>query len=207
MTIPLIIDIYHGDVVTDFAAVKASGIIGVIHKASQGGSIVDHAYADRQAAAIQAGLLWGAYHFMDFSASAAHQADFFLSVANADANTLVALDWESIGNKEPSADFAKAFLQEILAKLGRKALIYSGNVAKEQIDGNDTFFGSHRLWLAEYATSFTVQQSWQSPWLWQNNGDNLGPGPHAISGIAGLCDNSTIVAPMTAQQLMAEWAS
>jgi hypothetical protein len=33
---PIVIDIYHGDNVVDFAAVKASGIIGVIHKASQG---------------------------------------------------------------------------------------------------------------------------------------------------------------------------
>jgi hypothetical protein len=67
---PLVIDIYHGDAVQDFARVKAAGIIGVIHKASQGGAVVDRAYASRRKLALAAGLKWGAYHFFDFSALA-----------------------------------------------------------------------------------------------------------------------------------------
>lgn len=204
---PLVIDIYHGDVVRDFAAVKASGIIGVIHKASQGGAIPDQAYVTRRKQAVAAGLLWGAYHFMDFSAPAAHQADFFLSLAAPDASTLVALDWENIGSKEPSAAFAQAFLEEIISKLGRKAVIYSGNVAKEQISGKNEFFGSHRLWLCQYASTWKVQESWSSPWLWQDNGDSFGPGPHTIPGVSGLCDNNTVVAPMTADLLKTQWAA
>ena len=65
---PLVIDIYHGDAVQDFARVKAAGIVGVIHKASQGGAVVDRAYASRRKLALAAGLKWGAYHFFDFSA-------------------------------------------------------------------------------------------------------------------------------------------
>jgi len=204
---PLVIDIYHGDPVVDFTLTKASGIVGVIHKATQGGAVVDQAYSSRRKTALAAGLLWGAYHFFDFSASPSAQADHFLSVANADANTLVALDWENVGSREPSVTLAKAFLQEIEAKLGRKAVLYSGNVAKEQLHGKDDYFGSHKLWLCQYSTKWVVQQSWTAPWLWQNNGDSYGPGPHNIPGIKGLCDNNTVVPPMTADQLIAEWAS
>jgi GH25 family lysozyme M1 (1,4-beta-N-acetylmuramidase) len=204
---PLVIDIYHGDPVLDFAKVKAAGILGVIHKASQGGAIVDQSYAGRRKLALAAGLKWGAYHFFDFSAAPAAQVDHFLSVADADDETLVALDWENVGAREPSAALARAFLEQIEKKLGRKAVLYSGNVAKEQLDGKDAYFGAHKLWLCQYSTRFSLQESWDYPWLWQNNGDNYGPGPHSIPGISGLCDNNTIVAPMTVERLMAEWAS
>lgn len=33
---PNVIDIYHGNIVHDFAALKAAGILGVIHKCTQG---------------------------------------------------------------------------------------------------------------------------------------------------------------------------
>jgi lysozyme len=204
---PVVIDIYHGDPVLDFAKVRASGIVGVIHKASQGGAVVDQSYASRRKLALAAGLKWGAYHFFDFTASPVAQADHFLSVADADDQTLVALDWENVGSREPSAVLARAFLETIEEKLGRKAVIYSGNVAKEQIAGKDAYFGAHRLWLCQYATQFRVQASWAAPWLWQNNGDNYGPGPHSSPGSAGLCDNNTIVPPMTVERLIAEWAS
>jgi GH25 family lysozyme M1 (1,4-beta-N-acetylmuramidase) len=204
---PVVIDIYHGDSVIDFARVKSSGIVGVIHKASQGGETVDRAYASRRKMAERAGLLWGAYHFFDFTAPPEAQAEHFLSVAEPDAHTLVALDWESIGRSAPSVQDARSFLERVTELLNRRAVIYSGNVAKEQIVGKDAFFGAHRLWLAEYGERWSVQESWSAPWLWQQNGDSYGPGPHRIPGIDGLCDNDTIVAPMTVDQLKAEWAS
>jgi GH25 family lysozyme M1 (1,4-beta-N-acetylmuramidase) len=207
MNSPLVIDIYHGDPVLDFAKTKASGILGVIHKATQGGQSVDQAYSSRRKMALAAGLKWGAYHFFDFTASPQAQADHFLSVASPDADTLVALDWENVGSREPSSHLARAFLEEIWNKLDRKAVIYSGNVAKEQLTTKDEFFGGHRLWLCQYATHFKIQESWEYPWLWQNNGDNFGPGPHRIPGISSLCDNNTIVDPMTVDRLLAEWAS
>src|SRR5215213_6563925 len=43
-----IIDISHGVGVSDFAAVRRSGILGVIHKATEGGDFVDRSYAIRQ---------------------------------------------------------------------------------------------------------------------------------------------------------------
>ncbi len=207
MAPPLVIDAYHGDTINDFGKIKAAGIIGFIHKASQGGSVVDQMYATRRKLAVADGLLWGAYHFFDFTASPQAQADHFLSVAAPDSNTLVCLDWENIGSKEPSAARAKSFLEEIENKIGRKAVIYSGNVAKEQVGGVDAYFGSHRLWLCQYSTEWKVQESWQYPWLWQQNGDSYGPGPHRFPGTSGLMDNSTIVDPVTVERLTGEWAT
>ena len=33
-----------------------------------------------------------------------------------------------------------------------------------------------------------------------------GPGPHQIPGIRGNCDNNCIIAPMTADDLVRDWA-
>ncbi len=204
---PLVIDIYHGDVVNDFYAVKDFGIVGVIHKASEGTAFPDEAYPIRRKLATDLGLKWGAYHFFH-GLQPVMEADFFLATAQPDADTLIALDWENWPDDThaPDAAAARAFLERIEDKLGRNAVIYSGNVAKEQLRGVDSYFGSHRLWLAQYATAWKVQESWTSPWLWQNNADTYGPGPRRIPGIKGNCDNNTIVDPMTTEQLLAEWA-
>jgi lysozyme len=208
---PVVIDIYYGDQVLDFAAVKAAGILGVIHKASEGVAFADKLYAVRRKAFCDLGLKWGAYHFFHGDALGSDpkgEADHFLSVADPDADTLIALDWEDVSQHgAPKAFSARAFLERVEDRLGRKAVIYSGNVAKEEISGTDAYFGAHRLWLCQYGPAWRVQQSWQRPWLWQNNGDSYGPGPHTIPGIRGLCDNNCLVDPMTPDDLVAEWAS
>src|SRR5271170_4870345 len=109
---PYVIDVYHGDPVLDFNLTRAAGVVGVIHKATQGGAVVDQGYATRRKQALACSLNWGAYHFYDFTASPKAQADHFLSVAAPDADTLIALDWENVGNQEPSAVLARAFLEE-----------------------------------------------------------------------------------------------
>jgi lysozyme len=204
---PVVIDIYHGDQVEDFQAVKDFGILGVIHKASQG-THADPLYDVRRKAFTDIGMKWGAYCFFE-GTDPVTEADYFLSVAEPDADTLVALDWENFPNdsQAPSAPKARAFLERISERLDRKALIYSGNVAKEQISGSDDFFGGHRLWLCQYGLKWKVQKSWTTPWLWQNNGDTFGPGPHKIPGIKGNCDNNCLVDPMTVDQLLSDWST
>jgi GH25 family lysozyme M1 (1,4-beta-N-acetylmuramidase) len=208
---PLVIDIYYGDQVQDFAATRAAGILGVIHKASEGVAFADRLYAARRKLAGDNGLRWGAYHFLHGSATQTDpraEADHFLSIAEPDDATLVALDWEDVPHHgAPSAESARAFLERIAERLGRKAVLYSGNVAKEEVAGRDAFFATHRLWLCQYGPRWKVPQSWAAPWLWQNNGDSYGPGPHRIPGISGLCDNNAIVDPMTPERLVAEWAA
>ena len=153
---PLVIDIYYGDQVQDFARTKAFGIVGVIHKASEATGFTDKLYGARRKLATDLGLKWGAYHFFH-GVDPVAEADHFLKVAEPDADTLVALDWEDVPHSPsktgvnalmstaPPASAARAFLERIEDRLGRKAVIYSGNVAKEQINGADAYFGAHRL--------------------------------------------------------------
>jgi lysozyme len=195
----LVIDLYHADKVLDFASVKSSGVVGVIHKASQGKGMTDQAYAVRRKLATDAGLLWGAYHFMDLSDPTA-QAQQFLDRADPDDTTLMALDWENIKGTSPTTADARTFIEAVEDGIGHQCVIYSGNVAKERITGNDPFFGARRLWLAEYGDHWKVQESWKAPWLWQFSETGQVP------GIRGNCDINAITDPMTQERLIAEWA-
>lgn len=204
----MVVDLYHGDAVTSFAAAAKSGIRGIIHKATQGTTIVDSAYAPRRKSATDAGLLWGAYHFAT-DADVDAQVRHFLRVARPDAATLVALDFEPYSNHTMRLSQARRFLVMIEQKLGRKAVLYSGNLIKEQLGSKvDTFFGSHRLWLAQYGPVPRVQRSWKKPWLWQYSGDGIGPGPHKVPGIPGANGHLDLDSyDGTPEQLAMEWAS
>ena len=55
----VVIDLSHHNNNVDFAKVVAAGVLGVIHKATQGTTTVDPLYAQRRGEALAAGLLWG----------------------------------------------------------------------------------------------------------------------------------------------------
>jgi lysozyme len=209
---PLVVDLYHGDRVTDFAALKAAGVAGVIHKAHQGAAPrgYDPTYDIRRRAARNVGLLWGAYHFMTDDDPAA-QAERFLASASPDAQTLLAVDFEPNGRHTPSLAQLRALVHAISARVGRKAVIYSGSLIKETLGpAPDDDLGSHRLWLAEYADEWKLDPltAWERPWLWQFTGDGQGPEPHKIAGAAGAAGFVDLNRyEGTLEELKAEWAS
>lgn len=220
---PLFIDLYRGDYVEDFSLTKAAGIVGVYHKVSEGASFLDSRYAPRRKmwmdgenATLHDGtkcsVVWGGYHFLHGNIDPRAEAHNFIAALQPDAETLAVLDWEKPpGLPVPTAAQARAFIEEAEARLGRKIAIYSGNAAKEQIQGYDEFFAARRLILAQYGTKWVVQESWVKPWGWQNNGDDMGPGPNRIPGIRGYCDNNTIVPDVgmpwdsAVARFLAEW--
>jgi lysozyme len=194
----MVVDLYHGDVLADekdpvasFAKLKAAGIAGVILKATQGAHNHDPTYAARSAAARQAGLLVGAYHF-NTGEAVADQVQGFLDAAiphGDDKQTLLALDFESNAKSQMSLGAARAFLSLAYQKLGRHLVLYSGNRIKELLP-------KPRLPAA-----------WSKYWIWQFAGDRSGPGaPHALPGIAtkGIDVNTYDGTP---EQLAREWAS
>jgi len=203
-----VVDLYHGDVVESFARARQAGLLGVIHKATQGLKIVDPAYASRRRDAVAVGLLWGAYHFLT-NETLAGQVTHFLSTAQPDQHTLVALDFEPYSNHTATLGQARAFLQAVRRELGRRAVLYSGNLIKELLGNTaDPFFGSHRLWLAQYGTKPRVQRSWKTYWLWQYSGDGIGPEPWTIDGIPGASGHIDCNQyDGDVEQLTAEWAS
>lgn len=202
-----VVDLSHHNATADFVQAKAAGVVGIIHKATQGTGFVDSKFAARAAKAKAAGLLWGAYHF-GTGADVSKQVAKFLSVAKPDASTLVALDLETNttpGGTSMSLAQAKQFLKAIESALGRKAVLYGGAYLKEKIAGsNDPYFAQHRLWWAQYGNAPTLPPAWPSYWLWQYSDGHHGPDPHAVPGL-GTPDCDTYDG--SAAQLAAEWAT
>src|SRR5689334_4348318 len=94
ITSDVVIDLSHWQASVNFASAKAAGITAVILKATQGSRWIDKTFAMRYAAAGAAGLLVGAYHFLDNSPPE-RQVKHLLSVAG-DCRVL-ALDAEKNG--------------------------------------------------------------------------------------------------------------
>lgn len=204
-----VVDLYHLDTVTSFSDAAAAGIWGIIHKATTGATGQDSAYASRRQPALDAGLLWGAYHF-GTNANVAQQVQNFLTTAQPDAQTLVALDFEEDQGDQMTLTQAREFLELIEQKLGRKAVLYSGSQIKDALGStNDTFFGSHRLWLPDYNADPVVQASWSTYWLWQYADATDGLEPNQVNGITGDSDGNIDCNsyPGSQQQLATEWAS
>jgi lysozyme len=178
---PMVVDLSHHNDVVDFGAVKAAGIAGVIHRATEGASFTDKLYGGRRVGALGVGLLWGAYHFLR-PGSITAQVGFFLKVAAPDGTTLLALDHE---DKHVALIDAKEFLLRVEDAVGRK-MLYSGSVIKEQLGSRiDGYLAAHRLWLAQYGPRPVTPRNWPSAWLWQFTGDGVGPKPHSVPGIVG----------------------
>lgn len=207
--VPLVVDIYHGDGVVSFDQAFAAGLRGVIHKATTGASGRDDAYKGRRDLAKRAGLLWGATHWGTAHMPISDQVDNFLAWADPDKDTLVALDYERDDGNQMTLDGAREFLQLVNDRLKRKAVLYSGDTVKSALGKkSDAFFGSHRLWLAQYGNNPSVHRSWKSYWLWQYTDGEKGPGRKTVPGIPGDrlnrldCDHF----PSSLEDLKAQWA-
>jgi lysozyme len=191
----LVIDLSHWNTVTDPAKIKASGIIGVIYKATEGVTYRDDSYKTAKQAADDHGFLFGAYHFLR-PGNMQEQAEWFVSVAG-DID-IYAADHEDDG---VSLEDLKNFLWNVKKLTGRLPIIYSGHVLKNQMNANirDEELAQYRLWLAQYTTGSPTwpTATWPKWWLWQHSDTGKVPG---ISG--GVDMNYYDGSP---QQLANEW--
>jgi lysozyme len=186
--INVIIDISHHNANPDFQQAVEAGIVGVIHKATQGTGFTDNMYETNKQKALDAGLLWGAYHF-GTGADGAAQADFFLQVVDPGPDTLLVLDYEpNTQGATMTLDQARAFVTEVNDKVGRFPGLYSGSLIKEQLGNNsDETLAQCFFWLAQYGPTPVVPANWDTWTLWQYTDGNFGPQPHTVPGI-GACD-------------------
>ena len=127
-----VVDIYHNDNVTSFQRAADSGIWGIIHKATTGATGNDPEYANRRQPALDAGLLWGAYHW-GTNADVSAQVENFLDIAQPDDTTLVALDFEETEGNQMTLDQARQFLTSVADALGRKPVLYCGGLFKTEM--------------------------------------------------------------------------
>jgi lysozyme len=192
---PRVTDISHHNTVTDLHAAAAAGVWGVIHKATQGTGYRDPTYVQRRPKVAEAGMLWGAYHFGDNSDPVA-QVEAFLAYAKPGHDTLLCLDYEdhpSGASRTMRPAQMVAFLREIERRTGRKAVLYSGNVIKENIGRlsptDRDYVTSHLLWLCQYGSQPKLPQYFTSTFLWQYTDGRLGPQPHTLD------DNEDLATP------------
>jgi len=188
-----VIDLHHANAVRSFVPARdESGILAVIHKASEG-DWLDPRYDERRRMAEDAGLLWGAYHFGTRQNPGRTQARIFLDQARPDTATLVVLDLE-LNERAPDNSMqigaAEDFAREILAATGRLPVLYihpawaDGEVIRGRSLGGPILPGSLLaacdLWLADYRFEPELPRAWTGRgWkMWQFAGDDPnGGGP------------------------------
>lgn len=203
---PVVIDIYHRTACNaeSFRKAKAAGLWGVIHKASQGVR-PDPKYAQRRQWALDAGLLWGGYHFNDGDDFKA-QADSFVRSLNADGETLAVLDYE-VYKRNMDIESCVAFMKIVEDRLGKSCAIYSGDALKSNIhklnDADVEYITGKRLWLAQYGPRAVLPKGFDRYFLWQYTGDGVGQGPHTIAGFGDGQDMNAYDG--TFEDLRTEW--
>ena len=182
-----VIDISGNTTVSDFGLVRASNILAVIHKASEGDFYADPLCAARRRQAEAAGLLWGTYHFGKGDSPGAQQAAFFLDSSQPAPSTLLALDLEA-NEGDPSNSMTleqgEAFVRAVASATGRLPLVYvhptwangdpmlSGLSFGARITP-DSILARCGLWVCDYHDSPEIPLAWAtSGWrLWQYAGD------------------------------------
>jgi lysozyme len=192
--INVVVDLSHHNETVDFERMRAAGIVGVIHKATQGLTYVDETYASRRALALERGLLWGAYHF-GVGGDGSDQAEFFLGVTKPDERTLLVLDYEpNLTGPTMSLDQAREFVEHVGEATGRWPGLYSGHLIKEQLGGAtppDPQLSKCFLWIAQYngPRPLNVPPTFRTWTFWQYTDGVHGSAPHRVEGV-GLCDRN-----------------
>ena len=156
----------------DFNAAKADGIFGVIHKATQGFRFTDPKYQSRSSKALDAGLLWGAYHFA-VGGDGVGQAEHFLSVVNPGPNDLMVLDLENNRTGSMTTDDAEEFVDRIHIATGQWPGLYSGHYIKEKLGSYTNCW----FWLDQYGECDRVPAAWSTWTMWRYTDGAVGPEP------------------------------
>jgi lysozyme len=168
---PTVIDLYHEDDVTSFSELAAAGITGILHKATQGITTIDPAYADRKTEWANLGW-WGAYHWYMGTDDPKSQAQHFLSVAG--PCTVYAVDYEDTESSCTIAGMIE-FIEAVEAEIDSQMVIYGGQgLLGEQLETATpeqiVFLAARRIWWSEYETAtphYLPTHIWPTYWLWQ----------------------------------------
>jgi lysozyme len=203
-----LIDISHHNTLSDAGKVAAAGVLGVFQKTTQGATFVDPTFAANKKQIIQAGLLFGAYHF-GIAGDPNAQAEFFIEQAGDDA--LLVLDFESNPQGlDMSLLEAEQFAHRVNELTGHYPGLYSGHTLKEALAAQgitsaaQTELSKCWLWIAQYAASPLIPKVWKNWTIWQYTDGAAGPEPHTVDGV-GRCDRDHFNG--TAAQLKTFWAS
>lgn len=195
------IDVSHHNGNIDFKRVVADGITFVFVKATQGKSFRSNKFLQFVRDAKAAGLLIGAYHYVDDSAGSVDAAkaeaqNFYRAIQDAGGIGVFDLppvmDYESNKNgysKATITTVAKTFLEEIHRLTGVKPLVYTYPAFISNFSG----LSSYPLWIARYSTQTPADASGWTRWdFWQYSDGSVGGylprGNRKVDGISGAVD-------------------
>jgi lysozyme len=184
MTDLSVIDVSHHQTVTDWTAVKNAGVLGVIHKATEGETYFDPTYQSHRKGAEAAGLKWAAYHFLRPGDMGA-QMEFFLDCADLPEGARICLDHEDSGVSLADLQECVEWLFDCAEDL--QVAIYSGHLIKDQLgDNSNPVLAKTSLWLAQYTTGTPSwpKGTWPAWTLWQFT-DKA-----SVAGITGAVDGN-----------------
>jgi lysozyme len=200
-----VIDISHHNGTVPLANAQQAGIVGIVHKATQGSTYSDPTYQGHLQQAQGLGLLWGAYHFGTGDDGIA-QADFFLKTVRPGAGTLLVLDFESnTAGSTMSLQGARDFVSHIQAVTGIWPGLYGGSYLKEQLGSHaDPILQNCWLWLAQYGPTAVLPPGWANWTMWQYTDGHIVADPSPIPGISP-CDREYYAD--TQAILQAKWAA
>jgi lysozyme len=181
------IDVSHFQGNVDWKKVAASGISFAFVKATQGAHFTDPKFKENWAGTRAAGVLRGAYHFLDPSVDGKKQAAHFLATAKLGTGDLLpAVDVEKIGagGAVELRNNLMAFLAEVHKVSGHHAIIYiSPAFWNEHIAAGTKAPWKNPLWVAEYGVSKPRTIDGLPSWsIWQHSRKG------SVSGIEGKVD-------------------
>jgi GH25 family lysozyme M1 (1,4-beta-N-acetylmuramidase) len=184
------IDVSHWQGTINWPSVAAAGKRFAYIKASESTTYVDPSYTTNRAAAGAAGLLVGAYHFAQPSATVGDawaEADHFLAIATpAHGDLLPVLDLEQTGGlgSVPLTQWVQAYVARVLARTGVHTVIYCSPNFWKTYMGDTTWFAANGydvLWIAHWTGAMSPSvpaNGWNGKgWtFWQYTSDGVVPG-------------------------------
>lgn len=188
-----VVNLSHYDLMRpDFDRMREQGILGIIHESSYPKYVRDEKYAERQNAAVGAGMLWGAYHFAD-ATDPVRQADHFLDVVESSwrrarpggrpNEILLVLDFEKNGHYPGGTmrvDQAARFVEYVHRRTGRYPGLYGSEYRLRQILNATNVRPADRqvlsrcwLWVANYHHTPGPVPPFRNWQMWQYTGDGV----------------------------------
>lgn len=157
-----IIDLNHSNPFDPALCIK-HGIPGVLHKCSEGTYFLDPTYQQRKAQALQAGLLWGAYHFMSGGDVQNQLTNLIMGAGVSQSGILLCLDWEVASDGTTATeDQVTQMAEMILQAYGRYPAIYGGYTIRESkaIHTLNPTLAKCPLWYQKYQESGPPGVEW-----------------------------------------------
>ncbi|MDG4825011.1 GH25 family lysozyme [Asanoa sp. WMMD1127] len=208
------IDVSHYQGAINWEAVADSGVDFAYAKATEGTGFTDPTYVTNRSGARANGIYFGAYHFgRPDQGDPRGQANRLVDTSrySSDGTTLppmLDIEWSASQptcfglSTSAMVSWISQFLDQVRARTGQKAMIYTNPNWWNPCTGNSTAFGSYPLFHSRDAdTPGALPSGWSRFTLWQWTSSGSVPGVSgrvdrdvfngSLAGLRALCNATT----------------